>query len=136
MKQEWEIRVTVPARVPEPLRDMIFTQVADAAFTSQPEERDWDIDVSASLGSDLAHALADWTDWDLAAYYLGRTLGLFADQNFARDVKHVFWSENPLGSCLGAALRWLALGGVLDVRNDGEIGAGDTQFRWRGQPQG
>lgn len=75
----------------------------------------------------LADDLDDWTDWDAAAYALGRTLGLFHDADFPR-VKHVFWTDNRLGNGLHDALLALVSAGVLDRREEP-----DEQFRWFGR---
>jgi hypothetical protein len=72
----------------------------------------------------LADDLAEWTDWDGAAYVLGRTLGLFHDTDFLR-AKHVFWTDNRLGNGLHDALLALVDAGVLDRREEP-----DEQFRW------
>jgi hypothetical protein len=74
----------------------------------------------------LADDLDDWTDWDAAAYALGRTLGLFHDADFL-GVKHVFWTDNQLGNGLHDALLALVAAGVLDHREEP-----DEQFRWSG----
>jgi len=76
----------------------------------------------------LAEVLADWTDVDIASYELGRCLGLFGGQNFHIDVKHVFWTNNPLGNGLYGALLELVSAGVLEMRE-----APDRQFRWAPQ---
>ena len=72
----------------------------------------------------LADDLDGWTDWDAAAYALGRTLGLFLDAESLR-VKHVFWTDNQLGNGLHDALLALVSAGVLDRREEH-----DEQFRW------
>ena len=79
----------------------------------------------------LAQDLADWTDWDGAAYLLGLSLGLFQDQNFQTDTKGVFWTDNALGNGLHDALLALARAGILERREES-----DEQFRWQhpGQP--
>ena len=74
----------------------------------------------------LAEDLADWTDWDVSAYYLGRSLGLFRDQNFSKDAKHVFWTDNDLGNGLHDALLALVKARVLEHREEP-----DEQFRWQ-----
>jgi hypothetical protein len=74
----------------------------------------------------FSRALADWTDWDFAGYRLGRSIGLFAGQNFHIDVKHVFWTSNPLGDGLHDALLALVLAGVVERRDEP-----DEQFRWK-----
>ena len=77
----------------------------------------------------LADELAHWTDWDVAAYRLGRVLGLFAGKNFSSDTKGVFWTGNPLGNGLHDALLALVSARVLERREEP-----DEQFRWR--PEG
>ena len=72
----------------------------------------------------LADDLADWTDWDVAAYALGRALGLFREADFL-GVKQVFWTDNHLGVGLHDALLALVSAGVLDRREEP-----DEQFRW------
>jgi hypothetical protein len=75
----------------------------------------------------LADDLADWTDWDLAGYALGRACGLFRGEDFSRDAKGTFWTDNDTGAGLHDALLGLAKAGVLDRREEP-----DEQFRWRG----
>lgn len=74
----------------------------------------------------LAEDLADWTDWDVSAYHLGRSLGLFRDQSFSKDAKHVFWTDNEAGNGLRDALLTLVNARVLEHREEP-----DEQFRWR-----
>jgi hypothetical protein len=73
----------------------------------------------------LKEELSAWTDCDVAAYFLGRGVGLFHELNFATDTKHVFWTDNPLGAGLHDALLALTRAGVLESRGD------PPQFRWR-----
>jgi hypothetical protein len=73
----------------------------------------------------LAVDLADWTDWDVAAYHLGRTVGLFQDGDFDSTHQHVFWSDADLGNGLHEALLGLTRAGVLERRDEA-----DKQFRW------
>ena len=73
----------------------------------------------------LPDRLADWTDWDVAAYEVGRCLGVLHG-NFATDNKGVFWSDNRLGNGLHDVLLRLVEAGVLERREEP-----DEQFRWR-----
>jgi hypothetical protein len=73
----------------------------------------------------FAHDLAEWTDWDVAAYHLGRSIGLFAVGDFAVTHKHVFWTENPVGAALHDTLLGLTRAEVLERREEP-----DEQFRW------
>jgi hypothetical protein len=74
----------------------------------------------------LREALADWTDWDFAAYYLARALGVMReDVRFHLEAKHVFWSNHPIGEMLYATLEHLVEVGVLQKREEP-----DDQYRW------
>lgn len=74
----------------------------------------------------LKERLADWTDVDLAAFQLARSLGLIAeDANFASGVKHIFWSNNPTGNMLYKILPELVAIGALEKRDEP-----DDQYRW------
>ena len=48
----------------------------------------------------LRTALVDWTDFDVAAHSLAQTVGIFPFDMPMRQVKHVSWSNMPLGNCL------------------------------------
>lgn len=83
---------------------------------------------------DLRERLVDWQDADVAAYHLGAVLNLFPPTETAdplahyREIKHVFWANNPLGYALEMFLRALVGAGVL------ETPTGDDAFdryRWR-----
>jgi hypothetical protein len=76
----------------------------------------------------LAVDLAQWTDWDAAAFVLGLNLGLFQNSQFA-GVKYIFWSDTELGEGLHDALLALVRAGVLDRREEP-----DEQFRWSDTP--
>jgi hypothetical protein len=73
----------------------------------------------------LPQDLAEWEDWDGAAYLLGRALGLFENQSYL-EVKGVFWTDNHLGNGLHDALLSLVRAGVLERRDEP-----DEQFRWQ-----
>jgi hypothetical protein len=70
-------------------------------------------------------ALADWTDFDTAAFELGRALGVFTEADSFQSVKGVFWSSSPLGTALDDTLRALVAGGILEDKPDD-----DTIYRW------
>jgi hypothetical protein len=76
-------------------------------------------------GVELHAQLDDWTDWDGAAFLVGRALGLFKRAAFP-DVKSVFWTDNRLGNGLHAVLLDLVEAGVLERREEP-----DEQLRWR-----
>ena len=74
----------------------------------------------------LRDALADWTDWDVAAYELARALDLMGDGvRFHLEAKHVFWSNHPIGNMLYETLQRLDEVGVLQYREEP-----DHQYRW------
>ncbi len=71
-------------------------------------------------------ALANWTDCDIAAFALARSIGLMGIKvDFATDAKHVFWATHPIGSLLHKILNDLVEVEVLENR-DGSYG----QYRW------
>lgn len=74
---------------------------------------------------DLSEGLAGWTDWDGAAFLVGRSLGIFGDSETFTKVKWVFWTDNPLGNALHEVLLQLVGAGVLERREEP-----DEQFRW------
>jgi hypothetical protein len=76
-------------------------------------------------GMELHKQLDDWTDWDGAAFLVGRALGLFERSTFL-DVKGAFWTDNRLGNGLHTVLLDLVEAGVLERRQEP-----DEQFRWR-----
>ncbi|MFJ8441359.1 hypothetical protein [Kitasatospora griseola] len=77
---------------------------------------------------DLRERLDDWTDWDGAAFELGRVLGIFAQPVTFPQVKRVFWTDSPLGNALHEMLLQLVAAGVLERRDEPD----DEQFRWSG----
>ncbi|MFF4262042.1 hypothetical protein ACFY7Y_36725 [Streptomyces virginiae] len=78
---------------------------------------------------DLSKGLADWTDWDGAAFVVGRSLGIFPKDETFTQVKGVFWTDNPLGNALHEVLLRLTAAGVLERREEPD----DIQFRWLGR---
>ncbi|NUR93246.1 MAG: hypothetical protein HOY71_55000 [Nonomuraea sp.] len=77
---------------------------------------------------DLSEGLAGWTDWDGAAFVVGRSLGIFAESVSFTQVKSVFWTDNPLGKALHEVLLQLVAAGVLERREEP-----DEQFLWSGR---
>ena len=74
----------------------------------------------------LKEGLADWTDWDIAAYRLANALGLISeDVPFATKSKHVFWTNNSIGNGLAEILDQFVALGVIERREEP-----DWQYRW------
>lgn len=80
--------------------------------------------------SPLKIRLANWHDWDGAAYELGVCLGIWGDYGapLSEDpwhgLKHIFWTDNPLGNSLYNMLMNLVESGVLECKED------NLCFRW------
>lgn len=80
--------------------------------------------------SPLKVRLAKWRDWDGAAYELGVVLGLWMDYGAPigedpwHGLKHIFWTDNPLGNALYNSLIELVNAGVLETQED------KLSFRW------
>src|SRR3989442_9500275 len=74
----------------------------------------------------LREQLIEWTDWDGAAFCLAKSIGLMSeDTRFSVEAKHVFWSDNIVGTALHNMLGELVAAGVLENRNEP-----DDQYRW------
>lgn len=92
----------------------------------EAEPLDWD-----HRFVNLSEDLADWTDWDGAAFLVGRVLGVFASTVAFTQVEYVFWTDNPSGNALHEVLTDLTAAGVLERREEP-----DEQFRWLFRAQG
>jgi hypothetical protein len=76
--------------------------------------------------AEFGRELEVWTDWDVAAFYLARRLGVIGlDTRFHAEAKHIFWTDNPLGNGLNRILQELVGAGVLEMRDEP-----DEQYRW------
>jgi hypothetical protein len=78
---------------------------------------------------ELKDVLADWRDYDDAAFRLGIFLGVFSpDQKFS-SVKRMFWVDGyPLGDMLVDILDRMAEAGVLLKDED------DARYKWNPAP--
>ncbi|MEU0030048.1 hypothetical protein [Streptomyces sp. NPDC006335] len=78
---------------------------------------------------ELKDVLADWRDYDDAAFRLGIFLGVFPpDQKFS-SVKRMFWVDGyPLGDMLVDILDRMAEAGVLLKDED------DARYKWNPAP--
>lgn len=72
----------------------------------------------------LSESMADWVEWDQAAYLLAVSLGALAPEVPFSKSKGLFWTDNAAARGLHAALLALVEAGVLESRND------DEEFRW------
>jgi len=81
-----------------------------------------------TLVEPLRAALDDWQDFDVAAYALGRILGLFPSFDTPEkswlEYKHIFWTDNHTGRTLHYLLLNLVKNGVL-LHNEEE-----QRFKW------
>jgi len=89
----------------------------------------------------LQERLADWMDWDFAAYHLGACLGFWPEFGAPNDasgpldpwhgVKGVMWSANTLGDTLHEFLEALVRVGCLERRDEPDIG-----YKWNPEYKG
>jgi hypothetical protein len=81
----------------------------------------------------LKEALKNWADQDSARLALAIALGLMTSEtNYQTDAKHVFWSNDPMGTFLYDAINRLVELGVLEKS---EINDEDC-FRWNSSFKG
>ena len=91
---------------------------------------------NTSMSQMLRKSLADWTDPDVAMYYVAVALGVAPDPgddwNFWGGKKWMFWSNNPMGNGLSETLEMLAKIGdkakAADVAYDAVTVAGDVPY--------
>ena len=68
----------------------------------------------------LADRLAEWRDWDGAAFELGVVLGLFEEGDWLKN-KGIVWSANPVGDVLHEILLTLTRAGLLERREEPDV---------------
>jgi hypothetical protein len=82
----------------------------------------------------LRQSLAEWTDVDVATYYVAVAIGVAPDpgQEWSDwgGKKWVFWSANPLGESLFCVLDKLAECGVLLKNEDHDQYKWNPAFEW------
>lgn len=85
--------------------------------------------MQAKDSMELKEILADWRDYDDAAFRLGVFLGVFPrDQRFS-SVKRMFWTDGyPLGDMLLDILDRMTQAGVLLKDED------DARYKWNPEP--
>jgi lactoylglutathione lyase len=69
----------------------------------------------------LAGALSDWTDIDVAAHALARSLDIMPSTSVMADAKWVYWSDNPLGRELIVLLNRLVELRLLEKRDEPDL---------------
>ena len=77
------------------------------------------------MNGKLTTNLMEWTDWDIAAYYVAQSLGIVSETEKFANVKFVFWTDNPLGNALHEILKSLVSCEILELQEEP-----DTQYRW------
>jgi hypothetical protein len=86
------------------------------------------------ISQTLRRSLADWTDADVAVYYVAVALGVAPDPgaewDFWGDKKWLFWSANPLGDGLYRILPVLVECGALEVDAQKEKYRWNPNFNW------
>ena len=108
-----------------------FEQMHYVCFHYEFEHDPADVDSECTAGGcpsrrvGLRNTLTDWTDWDLAAFRLGRALGLYEREDDWWRSKGTMWTDNLVGAGLHDALAALADAGLLERRAEP-----DEQFRW------
>jgi hypothetical protein len=108
-----------------------FEQMHYVCFHYEFEHDPYDPDVECNAGGcpsrrvGLRETLRDWTDWDLAAFRLGRAIGLYEREDDWWRSKAALWTDNQTGAALHDALVVFAEGSVIQTRSEP-----DEQFRW------
>ncbi len=69
----------------------------------------------------LQDKLKDWTDWDVASFFLGKQLGFFTKKTTFQEVKYLFWTDNKVGSYLIKVLNDLVSFNILIMRNEPDL---------------
>jgi hypothetical protein len=107
-----------------------FEQMHYVCFHYEFEHDPSDVDDECMAGGcpsarpDLRATLGAWTDWDLAAFRLGRALGAIAEPDRS-EVTASYWVDHPFAPALHDALTALANLGLIERRENGAV-----QFRW------
>ena len=75
----------------------------------------------------LKNLLKDWTDPDIAQYYLACCLGLMIYDEFFtyfREAKHIFWTKNQTSTMLNQVLEKLVENDFLEFDEE------ESKYRW------
>ena len=74
----------------------------------------------------LKERLADWQDYDVAGFFLGKALGVIPAEDSWWRSKGIFWAADEVGIQLVDILKLLVDFGFLEQRDD------YAQYRWAG----
>jgi hypothetical protein len=87
--------------------------------------------VFSSAITSLRDTLTEWTERDVAEFYLARLLGIIGlDVSFATDAKHLFWSDNAIGDSLELIMSSLTELGALEVDEERVQVRWNAAFNW------
>ncbi|HNC59700.1 MAG TPA: hypothetical protein PLP33_30015 [Leptospiraceae bacterium] len=73
-----------------------------------------------TLPNDFKSQVMDWTDYDVAEFFLGISLGIFEPNVDFLDCKDVIWSNTPIGNLLCDIINCMVKEGVL-LKEEGKI---------------
>lgn len=106
----WEIKVSVPMRLPGWQRDVLFAAVVRAVSDWEPDERDgWDADVAgcpAAEWPEIVDLQASRQAWAEEAMRLDSALDVIAEHCEELSAK----ADTKIGEVVGADLAWAAWG--------------------------
>lgn len=78
----------------------------------------------------LKDKLKDWTDVDVACYYLAICLGLMNETtSFPVEAKHVFWTNNAVGNMLIDMVDSMIAEQILKAKDDGQLVRWNSKFK-------
>jgi hypothetical protein len=77
----------------------------------------------------LKERLAEWEDFDVAGFFLGKALGVIPEEKSWWQSKGLFWGD-PVGFKLTNVLNLLVDLGFLERQDD------EAQYRWAGAVAG
>jgi hypothetical protein len=76
----------------------------------------------------LKDALRDWSDSHYAQMEIAKCLGLMdANTSYQTRAKHVFWTNNPIGTMLNDFLQRLVHLEIVERRDSENF---DDEYRW------
>lgn len=73
-----------------------------------------------TLPNDFKSQIMDWTDFDVAEFFLGISLGVFEPNAEFLECKNIIWSNTPIGNMLCDIINRMVKEGVL-LKEEGKI---------------